>query len=91
MSRYNDIDTITFTNKDGNSFPVKDIRPIPVEPVGVVVSVVGDTFIDEVSSRPEIYGDLGEDQSYRIFDANVIKLVENDFNVVGLNELKVPI
>ena len=90
MSRYNDIDTISFTNKDGNSFPVKDIRPIPSESIELSVPVAGDIFIDEVVSRSDIYGDLAEDQTYRVFDANIVKLVESDFNISALVELKVP-
>ena len=91
MSRYNDIDIIIFTDKNGNSFPVKDIRPIPSNPIALSVVITNETDIDEVASRSDIYGDLAEDQTSRIFDANIIKLTENNFDVSKLSELKIPV
>jgi len=89
--RYLTIDTISFTDKDGNTFPVKDIRPIPSEPVSLAVPVVAETMLDEVASRNGVYGEFGEDQTYRLFDANVTKLLENNFDVSKLAEIKVPL
>ena len=91
MSRYNDIDTVSFTDKNGNSFPVKDIRPIPSNPVALSIPITNETDIDEVSSRADIYGDLAEDQTYRIFDANIVNLTESNFDVNSLPELKIPV
>ncbi len=89
--RYLTIDTISFTNKDGNTFPVKDIRPIPEEPVSLSIPVVDETMLDEVASRSDVYGEFGEDQTYRLFDANVTKLLENNFDVSKLAEIKIPL
>jgi len=89
--RYLDIDTISFTDKDGNTFPVKDIRPIPVEATSLSIPPNSATMLDEVASRSQVYGDLGEDQTYRIFDANTTLLLENNFNVSKLAEIKIPL
>ena len=89
--RYNSIDNITFTDYNGDSFLLKDIRPIPNEAISFSINPSGDIDLDEVASRKEVYGDLAEDQSYRIFDANIVKLVENDFNNKMLNEIKIPL
>ena len=89
--RYLEINTISFTNKDGNTFPVKDIRPIPSESVSLALPVVDETMLDEIASRSDIYGEFGEDQTYRIFDANVVKLLENNFDVSKLAEVRIPL
>lgn len=89
--RYNNIDIISFTNNNGDSFPIKDIRPIPSEPISFSVVPVGDVDIDEIASRKNVYGDLAEDQSYRIFDANVVELVENEFDASKLSEISIPL
>ncbi len=89
--RYLGIDTISFTNKHGKTLPDKDIRPIPSEPVSLALPVIEETMLDEVASRSEIYGEFGEDQTYRLFDANVTKLLENNFDVSKLAEVKIPL
>ncbi len=89
--RYNDIDTISFTDSNGNSFPIKDIRPIPSEPISFTVDPIGNVDIDEIASRRGVYGDLAEDQSYRIFDANSVELMESNFDASMLSEIKIPL
>jgi len=89
--RYIEVDTISFTDIDGNSYPVKDIRPIDTETIAYEIDVKDGDLLDEVASRKEVYGDNGELQSYRLFDANIVKLTEAGFKIQGLKTLKVPV
>ena len=91
MSRYISIDTVSFNDKDGNLFPIKDVRPIPTEPVGITLPLIAGTMVDEVASRDSVYGEFGEGESFRIFDLNVVELTENNFNLSALKALKVPL
>ncbi len=89
--RYNSIDTITFTDQDGNQFPVKDIRPLQVFDTYTAIKVEKGMKLDDVVSRREIYGDGTEGLSYALLDHNAEKMVENDFDVSALKELKIPV
>ena len=91
MSRYNNIDTITFTDKDGIEYPVKDLRPISEFETGVVIKPEKDLLVDDLVSRREYYGDNAEDISYVIVDHNVEKFVENDFEISKVKDLRIPI
>lgn len=91
MSRYVNIDTISFTDKNEQSFPVKDIRPISDEPIAFTLPVSGAKLLDEIASRQDVYGNFGEGQSHRIFDANIVKLMESKFDLTKLKELNIPL
>lgn len=90
MSRYIGVDTITFTDVNSNSFPVKDVREITSEPVGFEIDTKENDLLDEVASRKEVFGEFGELQSYRIFDLNIIKLTEANFDMTKIKKLKIP-
>ena len=89
--RYNAIDTITFTDQDGNQFPVKDIRPLQELDTATSIKVEKGMKFDDVASRREIYGEGTEALSYVLLDHNAEKMVENDFDVSTLKELKIPV
>lgn len=89
--RYNNIDTITFVDNDGNKYAVKDTRPIQELQTGVIVKVGAGMELDEIVSRVEYYGNGSEDLAYSIFDKNIIKLTEAKFDVSRLKEIEVPI
>ena len=89
MPRYNNIDTITFTDINGNEFPVKDVREISEQTVSFEIEKREDDLLDEVASRREVYGDFGELQSWRIFDLNIVKLTEVNFDLTKIKRLKV--
>lgn len=91
MARYISVDTVIFTDHNGNQFPVKDIREIPTEQTEFEVDVTEGDLLDEVASRKEVFGDFGEVQSYRIFDLNIVKLTEVNFDMTKIKSLKVPI
>jgi hypothetical protein len=89
--RYNNIETVTFTDPDGNKIAVKDTRPIQQLQTGVALKVEQGMELDEIMSRKEYYGDGSEDLAYALFDHNIIKLVEAKFDISKLKELNVPI
>lgn len=89
--RYNGIDTVTFTDMDGNEYPVKDIRPQQTFDNATTIRVEKDMFIDDLVSRREFYGDGAEGLSYAIVDHNREKIVEHEFDLSKLKELKIPI
>lgn len=91
MSRYIEIDTISFLNSDGKSYPIKDVRPIPQETIGFEIDIKENTTLDEVASRKSVYNDNGEIQSYRIFDANIVELTEANFELTNIKRLKIPV
>ena len=91
MARYLNVDTLSFTNYHGNTFPVKDIREIPSENIAFEIDVEENTLLDEIASRQEVFGDFGEQQSYRIFDLNIEILTEANFDLTNIKRLKIPI
>lgn len=91
MPRYNDVDTISFEDVNGNQFPVKDIREISSQTLAFEVDVKQEDLLDEVASRRETFGDFGEVQSWRIFDLNIVKLTEANFDMSKISRLKIPV
>lgn len=84
------VDNIIFTDKNGKSYEIKDIRPIPSYTVLTKINVSGELFFDEIASREEIYGEGKEDLAYKIFDANVRSIIEANFNTTKIKELIIP-
>jgi hypothetical protein len=91
MSRYIGVETLSYLHVDGNSYPVKDVREIPDETIGFEIDIKQGDTLDEVASRKSVYGDEGEFQTYRLFDANIIKLTEANFQLTNIKRLKIPI
>jgi hypothetical protein len=91
MPRYLDVDTITFTDIHGNSYPVKDIRPISTQVLNFTIPVKDGDLLDEIATRPEVFGDFAENQAWRIFDLNIAELAEANFDLSKLKRLKIPI
>ena len=88
--RYIGIDTISFTDVNGIQYPIKDIRPIPIYKTLLTVDVKESDKIDEIASRDVVYGAGGEDQSYKIYDHNIVFLVEAGFDMSKIKTLKIP-
>ena len=91
MPRFIDVDTIIFTNSDGNSYSVKDTREISTQTLNFEIEKNENDLLDEIASRPEVYGNFGEIQSYRIFDLNIIKLTEANFDISKVKRIKIPL
>jgi len=82
------VDTITFTNADGETISVKEMREfISFTAKGKYNPKVGDS-LDLIAVQT--YGDDQESQDYKIYDQNVRKIVEADFNLDKIRELEIP-
>lgn len=84
-----DIDTVTFEDSNGISYLIKDIRPIPSLPVIFTITKSETEFIDEIVTRDDIYGINREGDSFKVYDANAIKMVEKRFDFTKIKRLKV--
>ena len=91
MPRYIGVDTISFTDVNGNTFPVKDIRPISDQTLNFEIDKKENDLIDEVASRRQVFGNFGEIQSWRIFDINIVKLTEYKFDHTKMKRIKIPV
>ena len=89
--RYLGIDTVSFTDINGNDFPVKDIREFQTLQIGVQIKSETGVQLDEVMSRKDIYGNDAEDLAFALFDANRVKITESDFILSKIKRLDVPV
>lgn len=88
--RYIDVDTIEFTDVNGKTYAVKDIRPLEDLTTAIIIPVVDGLMLDEVASRPDVFGIDQEGLTYKFLDLNAEKLTEQRFEVNNLVRLRVP-
>lgn len=91
MGRYTTTDLITFTNYNGKTFQVRDIRLIPEYTTLIKYQYQQNEFFDEIMSRPEYYGDGNENLAYAMTEANKEVIVENNFDLTTVRELIIPV
>lgn len=91
MPRYNDVDTIVFTDVNGIPHSVKDIRPISEQTMAFEIDKNKYDLLDEVANRPSVFGAYGESKSWQIFDLNIVKLTEANFDLSRITRLKIPV
>lgn len=91
MPRYADIDNINFPAADGKTYAVKDIRPISDQVLSFEIDKKENDLLDEIASRKSTFGDFGEIQSWRLFDLNIVKLTEVNFDMTKVNKIKIPV
>lgn len=89
--RYINIDTVIFTNEEGKSFSVKDVRLIEEQVSLIIIKNEKNVYLDEVANRKNIYGENSESDIYKIFDFNIVKIVESRFDINKLKELRIPV
>ena len=82
---------VSFTTLIGETVKIKDMKTIDTYPQTISIKIQGNTDLDEVASRSEIYGEGTEDQSYKIFEANITELTDADFDISKLKTLRIPI
>jgi hypothetical protein len=88
--RYQTIENITFVDINGISYNIKDMREYPEYTTKVIVKTSENDFIDEIATRKEIYGDNNENVSYKIYDHNIVKLREANWEMSNIKELNIP-
>jgi hypothetical protein len=87
--RYQNVETVVFTNINGISFSVKDMRDIPIQNIKKTIDYGGGP-LDEIVSRQDVFGEYSEDQSYRIFEANLVSIFDAKFDMKKVKRLKIP-
>jgi len=91
MSRYNLIDTITYNDKNGTEYPVKDVRPIPSYINGREVPLPAESKIDGLITREDNFGPDTEEYTYAVTDYNIEKLAEHNFDLSRLKRIRIPV
>jgi len=89
--RYKEIDDVVFTTVDDKEIVIKDKRTVPTYQTMVTVQKLEGELMDEIITRPELYGEGNEDLAYLIFEANQKEILEVDFDFDKLTEVKIPI
>ncbi len=88
--RYVTVDTISFTDLSGTTVAIKDMREIPTYTIRVNIPVSPGDRVDEIASRPDVYGLLGYINAYKILDANLVQLFEGRLDMGRLRTVEVP-
>jgi hypothetical protein len=89
--RYYQSEEEMFETFEGRKVNLKQIIPVvPKAIYSITVKVDSGTMLDEIASRPNIYGEGMEAESYRIFDENIVELFESRFNMGIIPTLRVP-
>lgn len=89
--RYIDIETISFTDQNNNRFPIKDIRIIPEYTHLMTIKKTKEIDIDEIVSRTDIYGDSAEADAYKVWDHNIIAIVDARYDLTKIKTLRIPL
>jgi hypothetical protein len=89
--RYYTADDLTYTTDTGRVVRIKATLPIvPRAAQSNAVKIDADVALDEVASRPDIYGDGREASAYQVFDENVIELFDARLRMELLGSLRIP-
>jgi len=89
--RYIEIPNISFIDRFGTNFPVKDLREYPQYETAFIKKIIIGDFIDELASRNDIYGEQSEDLSYLIFEHNIEKIVEARWDLTKIKSFRIPV
>ena len=87
--RYLEVPDIIFTRQDGESFQVKGLREFPDDyNYTSYVSTGAFSKLDLIASLKEVYED--ESQTFKLFDFNKVRLVNNFFNLKEMKTVRIP-
>ena len=84
-------ENVSFPWLDGYTYNIKDMKQSTSNDKFVKISLKENDRLDEIASRSEIFGDNAESLSFLIFEANVEKITENDFDLNKLHEIRIPV
>jgi hypothetical protein len=82
---------IVFTDANGKTYTIKDIRPIEPAATYFEVQKTANDLLDSVACKPEVFGDGGEDKVYKLFDQNSVAIVDANFDLSQLRKMRIPI
>lgn len=85
------IPTISFTDVNNKQYLIKDMREYPAYTSNATLQLNAKDMLDEIASRPEVYGDGGEVLSYKLAEANIVALMDNNFDLSKLKRIVIPV
>ena len=85
-----EVPLVPFTWQDGMTYSIRDIKVVPSYEDVVEISLSQNDKLDEVASRMEIYGQDAEDLTYLLFEANIVQVTENNFDLNKIHKLRIP-
>ena len=74
----------------GKDYSIKDIKDIDEYANYTVMNISIEATLDEIAVNNNAYGENAEDQSYRIFEANIVQLTDNDFSLDKIKTIRIP-
>lgn len=89
--RYQEVDSIAFTNVNGVSRLIKDKREFPSYNLQRTIKVSALDELDEICTREEMFGDDSEDLNYKLFEANAEKILDANLDFTNIRTLGIPI
>jgi hypothetical protein len=88
--RYVGIDTYTFYDTSGRAVTVNEMREIPAYSIQLTINHTADEDFDEIASRSYVYGDGGEQDTYKLFEANIVQLLDARFDLSRIPKMVIP-
>jgi len=86
----NEVETTVFEyyNKE---YPIKDMKDIAEYPNFIELDISTESTLDEICVRNDVYGENSEDQSYQIFEANIVALTDSNFSLEKIKSIRIPL
>lgn len=75
----------------GKDYAIKDMKDIEEYTNFINLDINNESTLDEICVRPDVYGENTEDYSYKLFEANVVALMDNDFDMTKIKSLRIPL
>jgi translation elongation factor P/translation initiation factor 5A len=88
--RYLRVETISFTDSNGRTYPIKDTRTFEEYTIRKRIEVTERDKLDEIASRVDVYGIGGYTDSYKLFDQNRVQLVDHALALDRIKTLEIP-
>lgn len=89
--RYALVETVSFTDTNGVSRPIKEMREIPSYELAKTLSKTADETPDAVAARDEAFGSKSEGIAYQIWDENIVELADVGYDWSRIQKVRIPI
>ena len=88
--RYALVDTISFTDVNGVSRAIKEMREIPEYELMRTLGKTAQEKPDEMVVRDEAFGSGSEWNSFQLWDANLVALADAGFDWARIRKVRIP-
>jgi len=89
--RYLNSPTFNFTDINGNTYSLYQMREIPAYQISGVIPKLDQEDFDEIFTRPEIAWDNMEGAVFQLHEANIVAILDAKFDYSKLRSIKVPV